>query len=252
MRLGAGLIVLTAMFALVGCGGHKQPGRATSVGPIGKGAAGVWLYRPAGKPKDLVIYFHGQGGPTEATPENHLAWIRHLVARGSVVVYPRYEMAYEVDPMEYVVAGVRTATERADVDGLPVMALGYSRGGAIAVEYGAVAEGNDLPVPGLITSIFPAGRGNQDEQIDLTSLDHSTVLVMMIGDQDTVVGQTGASYLSSRLQAGGFPGEGIQLDFVESHGAFRADHFAPLRTSPGARAAFWQPVDGLLDALDQS
>ena len=26
-------------------------------------------------------------------PDNHLPWINHLVTRGSVVVYPRYEMA---------------------------------------------------------------------------------------------------------------------------------------------------------------
>jgi len=71
--------------------------------------------------------------------------------------------------------------------------------------------------------------------------------VMMIGDKDTVVGETGARYLAARLQAGGFPGDEIQLDFIDSHGAFTADHFAPLDTSPGARAAFWKPVDQLLD-----
>ena len=54
-----------------------------SEGPIGQGASGVWIYRPAGEPKDLVVFLHGQGGPEEARPDNHLPWINHLVSRGS-------------------------------------------------------------------------------------------------------------------------------------------------------------------------
>ena len=252
MRLGPGLLALTLLLAVLGCGGKsEQLSRTTSEGQIGKGASGVWYYRPAGKPKDLVIYFHGQGGPTEATPENHLPWIRHLVSRGSIVVYPRYETDYEADPMQFIVNGLQTAAKQVDLDGLPVMVIGYSRGGGIAVEYGAVAYENQLPVPDVIMSVFPAGYGNAKDSIDLTPLNHSTVLVFLTGDRDTVVGNTGAAYLARRLRAAGFPGENVELDFVESHGSFSADHFAPMRTSPAARAAFWDPADGILDALDE-
>ena len=89
MRLGPALVAVTLLLA-AGCGGKDSaPTKATSEGPIGKGASGVWIYQPAGKPKDVVVYFHGQGGPEEATPANHLPWINHLVKRGSVVIYPR-------------------------------------------------------------------------------------------------------------------------------------------------------------------
>jgi len=91
MRLGPVLFALILLLGLSGCGGKDSaPTKATSEGPIGKGASGVWIYQPAGKPKDVVVYFHGQGGPEEATPANHLPWIKHLVKRGSVVIYPRY------------------------------------------------------------------------------------------------------------------------------------------------------------------
>jgi len=128
VRLAPGLLALALGFALAGCGGGKSDelSKATSEGPIGKGSSGVWLYRPAGKPKNVVVYFHGQGGPKEATPENHLPWINHLVKRGSIVVYPRYEMAYEADPMQYIVDGVKAAERKVDVKGLPVLAIGYS------------------------------------------------------------------------------------------------------------------------------
>jgi predicted esterase len=253
MKLGPGLLALILLLALSGCGGNDSaPTKATSEGPIGKGASGVWLYQPAGKPKDVVVYFHGQGGPKEATPANHLPWIRHLVSRGSIVVYPRYEIAYEADPMQFIVNGVRAATKQADVDDLPVLAIGYSRGGAIAVEYGAVAGDKGLPVPDWIMSVFPAPYGNQNNLIDLAGLGHFTELLILVGDQDTVVGTQGAAYLGQRLQAGGFPGENIQVDQVQSHSGFIADHFAPMQTSPGAKAAFWKPADEVLDALDQN
>jgi acetyl esterase/lipase len=252
MRLGPGLLALTLLLALSGCGGKDEGlSKASSEGPIGKGASGVWLYRPAGKPKDVVVYFHGQGGPKEATPANHLPWIKHLVKRGSIVVYPRYEMAYEADPMQYIVTGVKAATKEVDVDDLPVLAIGYSRGGAIAVEYAAVAVDKGLPVPDWVMSVFPAPYGNQKDVIDLSALRHFTELLILVGDHDQVVGTAGAAYLGQRLQAGGFPGENIQVEQVQSHGGFTADHFAPMQTSAAAKAAFWKPADDVLDALDK-
>ncbi len=72
----------------------------------------------------------------------------------------------------------------------------------------------------------------------------------MVGDQDTVVESEGAAFLSARLRNAGFPGENVHLDLVESRGDFVADHFAPMQTTPAARAAFWDPADRVLDALD--
>ena len=251
MRLGPGLLALALVAALAGCGGGKSDelSHSTSEGPIGKGSSGVWLYRPAGKPKNVVVYFHGQGGPKEATPVNHLPWIKHLVKRGSIVIYPRYETAYEADPMKFVATGIKAAEKKVDVKGLPVLAIGYSRGGALAVEYGAVAPGNDVPVPGQIMSVFPAGQGNERHLIDLSTLPGSTRLLIQIGTDDTVVDGAGARYLLGRLKQAGFPGDNIKLDVVRSKIGFSSDHFAPLGATPGAQAAFWRPADKLLDDM---
>jgi poly(3-hydroxybutyrate) depolymerase len=253
MRLGPSLLGLTLVVALAGCGGGGESDtlkKASSEGPLGKGSSGVWLYRPAGKPKDVVIFLHGQGGPEEAKPDNHLPWINHLVSRGSIVVYPRYEMDYEPDAMPFIVDGLETAGEEVDLEGLPVLALGYSRGGGLAVEYGAAAAANDVPVPDAIIGVLPAGFGNAKERPDLSTLPQTIELLFMVGDQDTVVGAQGAAFLSGRLRNAGFPGENVHLDLVESSGDFVADHFSPTDTTPAAKAAYWQPTDAVLDALD--
>ena len=61
-------MAVAAALALSGCGGSASyPAHERVEGPIGSGADGAWLFQPAGKPKSLVIFFHGQGGPEEAT-----------------------------------------------------------------------------------------------------------------------------------------------------------------------------------------
>jgi hypothetical protein len=248
-RFLALLLLIAVAAGCGGGGGTAYPDKASETGPFVKGSKGAWLFRPSGKPKNVVVYFHGQGGPIEATPKNHRPWIQHLVDRGSIVVYPRYETNYEVDPLLFALKGVQRALKDVDVKGLPVLAIGYSRGGALAVEYGAVAPGNDVPVPSQIMSVFPAGQGNERHLIDLSTLPDSTRLLIQIGTDDTVVDGAGARYLLGRLKQAGFPGDNIRLDVVRSKIGFSSDHFAPLGATPGAQAAFWQPADKLLDGM---
>ncbi len=248
-----GLLALVVAFLVTGCGGGgtgtDYPDKATEAGPFVKGANGAWLFRPAGKPKNVVVYFHGQGGPIEATPRNHRPWIKHLVDRGSIVVYPRYETNYEVDPMLYALHGVQRALKGVDVTSLPVLAIGYSRGGPMAVEYGAVAPGNDVPVPDRIMSVFPAAFGNERRIIDLSTLNAKTRLLVQIGTDDRVVDGAGARRLLERLQQAKFPAGNIDLDVVRSKIGFTSDHFAPMATSAAAQAAFWAPADKLLEQI---
>lgn len=243
-------MLIAAAVTLAGCGGSatSYPKHSTFEGPIGSGADGAWLFQPAGKPKSLVIFFHGQGGPEETTPANHLPWIEHLVKHGSIVVYPRYENPYLVNPLVHAVAGIRAAAGRVHTNGLPVLAIGYSRGGGLVVEYAAVAASSKAPVPETVMSVFPTAVGDQGRVVSLAPLSHSTRLDILLGDKDTVVGARGARFMLRRLELGGFPGQNIRLHFVHSTRSFTADHLAPMETSPGARAAFWALADRLLAA----
>jgi predicted alpha/beta-hydrolase family hydrolase len=245
-------LLLILLAALAGCGGSgtSYPDRATETGPIGTGANGVWVFEPAGKPKDVVVFFHGQGDAREATPVNHRPWIDHLVERGSLVIYPRYELTYEPDPIPFVVKGVRTAMQHVDTKGLPVLAIGYSRGGGLVVEYGAFAKQNGLPVPNAIMAVFPAGQGDERRIIPLRGIDPTTAILLQIGEDDNVVAGGGARFLLSRLKSAGFPASRIQVDLVRSQQGLVSNHFAPLQTTPAAKAEFWGVADRMLSALD--
>ncbi len=245
-------VAVVTLLGLAGCGGGKSfPAHATVEGPIVDGndpAKGVWLFRPAGEPKSVVIFFHGQGGPEEARPVNHRAWIDHMVEQGTVVIYPRYEQDYAAGVLGPAIAGVRTAEKRLGEPDLPVLAIGFSRGGALAVEYAAASAGEDVPVPDIVESINTVSFGEQTRPVDLTSLDHQTVLSVIVSDKDSL-GAQGAKGLLHRLRDSGFPGEQIQLHFARSHGTFTADHLALLENSPNAHRAYWAPTDALLRKL---
>lgn len=244
-------VLLAALLSLTACGGGagtSLPTKPTVAGPFVEGSEGVWLFRPAGKPKRLVIFFHGQGGPTEATPANHRPWIDHLVKRGAVVVYPRYETDYSSAVLNAATAGIRNATNRLGPQSLPVLALGYSRGAALAVEYAAAAPRQHLPVPEAVETVNPVPYGEQARIIDLRPIRPSTVIAVLVSEKDPHASD-GAGLLLQRLRDAGFPGSQIQLNVARSHGSFVADHLAPLRASKAARAAYWAPTDALLATL---
>jgi len=243
-------VAIAVLLGLAGCsgGGASLPRHPTVAGPLGEGAKGVWLFRPAGKPKRLVIFFHGQGGPVETTPANHRDWIDHLVARGAAVIYPRYETSAEAGVLDPAIAGVKNATGRLGLEDVPVLALGYSRGGALAVEYAAVSSARQVPVPDAVESVNPVGFGEESRVVNLQPLRPQTILAVLVSDKDPT-GRDGAGLLIGRLRQAGFPGKQIELDVARSHGSFVADHLAPLSSTRDARVAYWAPTDALIAGL---
>ena len=252
MRATLTPVVLAALLLLAACGGGggaSLPTRPSVTGPLVQGAKGVWIFRPAGDPKRLVIFFHGQGGPVEATPANHRAWIDHLVQHGAAVVYPRYEEDNSAAVLEPAVAGIRTASDRLGLKAtVPVLALGYSRGAALAVEYAAVAPAKGVPVPDAVETVNPVPYGEQARVVNLRPLQPSTVLAVLISDRDPHA-VDGSTLLLHRLRDAGYPGKQIRIDVARSHGSFIADHLAPLSALPAARRAYWAPTDALLAGL---
>jgi dienelactone hydrolase len=247
LRKAAAILFALALLAS-GCGSSKRaqaPPRIAPEGPFGKGASQVWLFRPQGKPRSLVVFVHGLGS-RELTPQNHRPWLEHLARRGSAVLYPRYEQrAGDRDAVLHILAGVRTGLAKLGSPDVPLVAIGYSRGGELVADYAAVARAAGPSTAGVV-SVFPASVDPADPPLDLRGIDPAALVTILVGDRDEVVGGAGARQLLARLQQAGFPPERVTIDPVRSHGGFVASHLAPLDTSPAARAAFWRPADELV------
>jgi acetyl esterase/lipase len=131
--------------------------------------ADYWLFVPtdplpgttsAGERLPLVIFVHGYGG---TAPDLYLAWIKHLVRRGAVVLYAEYQGATgdETGWREALLDDVRAALTTLEREGVPVdltrvAVVGHSVGGVLAVDYAASAAGAGLPVPSAVMSVVPS------------------------------------------------------------------------------------------------
>jgi len=182
----------------------------------------VWIFRPADPPRSLVVFVHGLG-LGETTPVNHRPWLEHLARQGNAVIYPRYERNLGSRlAVRHLVVGVRLAFRRLGSPKLPLVAIGYSRGGELVADYAAVARLAGPP-PAEVLTVFPAG------------------------DHDSVVDGAGGHQLLVRLAAAGFPPDRISVTVIRSRGGFVATHLAPLQVTPAAKAAFWAPADRTVD-----
>jgi pimeloyl-ACP methyl ester carboxylesterase len=230
---------------LAGCGGSAEPTRGVAERSVGEGTHQVWLFEPEGQePKALVVFLHGRGDAREDTPYYHRPWLRHLAERGNAVLYPRYEkIPGDSRALRFLVDAIPAAAA-ALPKGLPVVLIGYSRGGGLAVNYAALHP--EVGMPRAVIAVFPVLL---DARLHLRSIPPSVRFLFLVGDRDTQVGADGARDLLQQLLSAGYPRRLLRAELVRSQGAFRATHLSVLEDSPGARKAFWARADRLIAAV---
>jgi pimeloyl-ACP methyl ester carboxylesterase len=241
------LVLFLAAALVAGCGGSTSP-RVRFEGPIGSRADAYFLFRPTGHVKAVVVFLHGLD-ESELIPANHRAWLWHLALQGDAVIYPKYEtIPGEYGANRHIEEAVVAALRRLDLPKTPIAAIGYSRGGRLAVEWAAVSRAFGRH-PNAVMSIFPGSANPKAEEvIDLRALDPTTRIQILVGEDDQ---RSGAQELLRRLEAANFPPEHIDGVLVESKKGFKADHFSVFQTSAAARAAFWARADRLVDAISR-
>jgi len=93
----------TALFLPLAAGVAGSSRGCTVGASDGRGASQVWILRPAGPPKSVVVYAHGW---TATSPRDwHLAQMDHLCAEGSIVIFPQYQAGSFSDTFEKYVVG---------------------------------------------------------------------------------------------------------------------------------------------------
>ena len=163
-------------------------------------ADGYWLYAPVGATDSttVVLFLHGYGG---YNPMIYGAWIKHLVRRGNVVLYPRYQRNVFQPATPQFVPNVLTALRDArsfiasdpelpEVDWEQVIVVGHSYGGVIGAHLATRYASIGLPrFAGLLalapgTAIFKGGLLD-----DYSQLPSETVTLIVTNENDQVVGE---------------------------------------------------------------
>jgi acetyl esterase/lipase len=244
----------------------------------GEGADEYWLFVPDDpQPEDapLVVFLHGWGG---VDPRSYGAWIAHIVRKGRIVVYPRYQVNLRTPAAEMqanAIRAVRAAVERLSSNG-PVRPrgdrwawVGHSFGGFLTANLAAAWEEEGFAPPGAVMAVQP-GASLVAELGSLSSVPADTLVLVVVGADDPLVGDAMARRIHKRL--GHLDPANVDFVTVRSDrhrsGVLTADHFSPLAvdqsfppdeayagSSPGglfgffgeieARAARYEP-----DALD--
>lgn len=222
------------VLVLAACGSHAAPPKIE--GPYLQGKLQYWLVRPHGKPHAVVVLLHGL---SQYTGEQLKQWQIHLAEQGDDVIFPRYEQPAG-DPLARltIAVSVEQALDALGRPKVPLVLLGHSRGGRLAVE--AATELH----PQLVIAIFP-GLLNASFELptNLALIPKTTRIYLYSGDRDTVVGTSGVQQLLRRLHAGG---RSARVGVIHSRPGYAATHDSVYRTNAAARAALWAPVDKLI------
>ena len=122
----------------------------------GAGRSRAWVFAPSTQPHLIVLFVHGLGNTRETTPYYHRPVARASRTRRLRGRLPGYEtFPYQANGLKHLVQGVAAALPHV-AKGVPVAAIGYSRGGRLVMDYASIASATGL-VPGRIFSLYPSG-----------------------------------------------------------------------------------------------
>ena len=223
------------LLALAGCGKTWQPTFVDH--SVGKDE--YWTVQAHGKPKAVVVFLHGLG---QDSGEQLEPWQAHLADEGYDVIYPRYEdPPPDLQARYNIVGAVGRGLGDLGRPNVPLIMLGHSRGGRLAVEAAAFLK------PKLVLAYYPGQINVQMEPpTNFKLIPRTTQIYLFVGDKDTSVGNSGAVELAERLLAFGVPTTQIHAQTIRSRG-FTANHMSVYDLSPAAKKAIWGRADALIE-----
>lgn len=159
-----------------------------------------WIFEPGDRTPDtapVVIFLHGWSA---INPVVYRGWIDHIVRRGNIVIYPRYQATLQTKPDQFVVNAIRAVHSalktlqeephhvRPKLDKLA--AVGHSAGGLTAANMAALAQSAGLPAIAGVMCVEPGKSWGpkrlQIPLVDMSKVPASTLLLTVAGDHDSV------------------------------------------------------------------
>ena len=211
----------------------------------GRGATQFWLFEPrspAPLSAPVIVFLHGWGG---VSPDPYRAWIDHIVKRGNIVVYPRYQTDLLTPVTEFTpnaTAAVLDALEllRTDATRVPpdltrFALVGHSMGGALCANLAARAQRDGLPMVRAFMSVQPGKTWMVPRRAaivfeDLAQVPADTLILAVAGDRDRLARDVDAKRIYYETTQVPPANKNFVLVRSDSHGSppLEAHHFSPL------------------------
>ena len=191
--------VLSPSQPLYGPGGAEYIHDSLIIHNFAQTQDGFWMYEPTSpKPKsaNVIVFIHGYGA---YNPMIYGAWIKHLVLKGNIVIFPRYQKNL-LSPstnkfVENTANGIREALQELQngdyvqpiIDQISL--VGHSYGGVISANLGVNYKELDIPYPNAIMLCSPGTgpfRGGLLD--DYKSMPSTTKLLVLVSEDDKTVG----------------------------------------------------------------
>lgn len=287
LRPGAIWLALILAPAAALADGPDEPARAPEyphksfrAESFGSGPRSYWLFEPIEpRPRKapVVAFLHGWFA---VNPGAYGAWIEHLTRRGLVVIFPRYQDDVVTRPDDFLPNALAAIRDGLDVlEGGPgrvrpdrerFALIGHSAGGNLAAQLAALGSESALPMPRAVVAIMP-GEVKPRSEPRLDRIPGTTLLAIVVGDQDRIVGDYRARQIFAETTSIPRTRKKFILYRTDRRGPFPlvADHVAPtgvlarLDSGEGAfrqfqmshagvdvldRFGFWRLADLTLDA----
>lgn len=211
--MGRYLILFFVLVSQILNEGQASPPAQPEKGPGGKdyshsaviknryeeGIKEYWIYEPdQPKPSSapIIVFLHGWSA---MNPAVYGAWIDHLVKRGNIVIYPRYQSdlktplndftANAIDAIHNAIGRLQNESNHVRPDLSKFAVVGHSVGGLLTANVTALAQDNGLPEVGAMMSAEPGRTWNPGTRgnvplANLTKISAKTLLLSVVGDQD--------------------------------------------------------------------
>ena len=221
----------------------SYPHKSVKFTELGTGPRSYWLFEPAEpRPEQapVVVFNHGWFA---VNPAVYGAWIEHMARKGRIVIAPRYQRDWSTPPANFLPNGLTAVRDALDVlatstahvrpDRSKFALVGHSAGGNLAAQMAAIAAEADLPEPRAVVAIFP-GEVLPMKRPDLADIPAKTLLVVVAGQKDLVVGDQRAREIFAATTAIARDRKKFVLYRSDLRGYphFRADHLAPTGLLP--------------------